>query len=171
MKKLIFGIAALCALVACSSDKDAATKQMLDYKQQWVEITSVIDAEAIDAEGFDAWYNTLSNIELRDVNKAIDQFDASYNEADHWYKNLSDDEQEAATEAAKTWEQENVALQHQVELFCTNILEVNLDELALIKVWAPKEEVKEEVATEEAPAEETAEKVEEDANAKPSQQQ
>ena len=136
MKKLIFGIAALCALVACSSDKDAATKQMLDYKQQWVEITSVIDAEAIDAEGFDAWYNTLSNIELRDVNKAIDQFDASYNEADHWYKNLSDDEQEAATEAAKTWEQENVALQHQVELFCTYILDLNL-----VWKWNKKEKI------------------------------
>ena len=126
MKRLFFGIVALCVLVACSGDKGAAEKQMADYKQQWVDITSVVDAEAIDAEGFDAWYNALSNIELRNVNKAIDKFEASYKEVDHWYKNLKNDEQEAARNAAIKWERENVAAQHQVELFCTEILDLNL---------------------------------------------
>ncbi len=104
-------------LVACSEDKSAAEKQMLDYKAEWVEITSVVDAEAVEEMGFDAWYNTLTNIVVRDLDAAKEAFDASYEEVEHWYKSLSDGEQEAVRVAGEKWEKDNPALQTQIELF------------------------------------------------------
>lgn len=111
--------------VACSEDKSAAEKQMLDYKAEWVEITSVVDAQAVEDMGFEAWYNTLSNSDVRAVYEAVDRFDASYTEVDHWYKNLSDGEQSAARAAGEKWERENTAEQRQIELFAENLLDVD----------------------------------------------
>lgn len=103
--------------VACSEDKSAAEKQMTDYKAEWVEITSVVDAEAVEEMGFDAWYNTLTNSDVRDLDAAKEAFDASYEEVEHWYKSLSDGEQEAARATGEKWEKDNPALQQQIELF------------------------------------------------------
>lgn len=126
MKRVIYALLAVAMLVACSEDKAAAEKQMADYKAQWVEITSLMDAKAVELLGFDAWYNTLTNSEVRDLNAAKEAFDASYEEVEHWYKNLSDGEQEAARAAGVKWEEENPALQTQIELFEAHIV-VNED--------------------------------------------
>lgn len=117
MKRVLYMLLATTMLVACSEDKSAAEKQMLDYKAEWVEITSVVDAEAVEEMGFDAWYNTLTNIVVRDLDAAKEAFDASYEEVEHWYKSLSDGEQEAVRVAGEKWEKDNPALQTQIELF------------------------------------------------------
>ena len=117
MKRVLYMLLATTMFVACSEDKTAAEKQMTDYKAEWVEITSVVDAEAVENMGFDAWYNTLTNSDVRDLDAAKEAFDASYEEVEHWYKSLSDGEQEAARVAGEKWEKENPALQTQIELF------------------------------------------------------
>lgn len=122
MKRVIYALLATTLLVACSEDKTAAEKQMTDYKAEWVEITSLMDATAVEYMGFDAWYNTLTNSVVRDLDAAKDAFDASYEEVEHWYKSLSDGEQEAARAAGEKWEMENPALQKQIELFETYVV-------------------------------------------------
>lgn len=117
MKRVIYALLATTMFVACSEDKTAAEKQMTDYKAEWVEITSLMDAEAVESMGFEAWYNTLTNSYVRDLDAAKEAFDASYEEVEHWYKSLSDGEQEAARVAGEKWEKENPALQTQIELF------------------------------------------------------
>ena len=117
MKRVLYMLLATTMLVACSEDKSAAEKQMTDYKAEWVEITSLMDAEAVESMGFEAWYNTLTNSYVRDLDAAKEAFDASYEEVEHWYKSLSDGEQEAARVAGEKWEKENPALQTQIELF------------------------------------------------------
>lgn len=117
MKRVLYMLLATTMFVACSEDKSAAEKQMTDYKAEWVEITSLVDAEAVEEMGFDAWYNTLTNIVVRDLDAAKEAFDASYEEVEHWYKSLSDGEQEAARAAGEKWEKDNSALQKQIELF------------------------------------------------------
>lgn len=117
MKRVLYMLLATTILVACSEDKSAAEKQMTDYKAEWVEITSVVDAQAVEEMGFDAWYNTLTNSDVRDLDAAKEAFDASYEEVEHWYKSLSDGEQEAARAAGEKWEKDNPALQTQIELF------------------------------------------------------
>ena len=117
MKRVFYALLATTMFVACSEDKTAAEKQMTDYKAEWVEITSLMDAEAVESMGFEAWYNTLTNSYVRDLDAAKEAFDASYEEVEHWYKSLSDGEQEAARVAGEKWEKENPALQTQIELF------------------------------------------------------
>lgn len=117
MKRVIYALLATTMFVACSEDKTVAEKQMTDYKAEWVEITSLMDAEAVESMGFEAWYNTLTNSYVRDLDAAKEAFDASYEEVEHWYKSLSDGEQEAARVAGEKWEKENPALQTQIELF------------------------------------------------------
>lgn len=117
MKRVIYALLATTMLVACSEDKTAAEKQMVDYKAEWVEITSLMDAGAVELMGFDAWYNTLTNSAVRDLDIAKDAFNASYEDVEHWYKSLSDGEQEAARVAGEKWEEENPVMQKQIELF------------------------------------------------------
>jgi hypothetical protein len=141
MKRLLFVVLAATMFVACTKDTGAAEKQMTEYKAQWSEITSLLDAEVVDAEGFDAWYNTLTNSEVRDLYAAVDELSLSYEEAEHWYKNLSDAEQKAVRTVAEAWEVENPALQLQVELFAENMLGVKFKKddcpMPLLKVYYP----------------------------------
>ena len=153
MKRVLFVMLAAAMFVACNKDTGAAEKQMTEYKAQWGEMTSLLDVEAIEAEGFDAWYNTLTNSEVRDLYVAVDDFSQSYEEAEHWYKNLSDDEQKAVRAVAEAWEVENAALQMQVELFAEELLGVEFDadnqeecSMPLLKFYYP--EVVEEDAAE-----------------------
>ena len=124
MKRLLFVVLAATMFVACTKDTGAAEKQMTEYKAQWSEITSLLDAEAVVAEGFDAWYNTLTNSEVRDLYAAVDELSLSYEEAEHWYKNLSDAEQQAVRTVAEAWEVENPALQLQIECFAEILMGV-----------------------------------------------
>lgn len=133
MKRLLFVVLAATMFVACTKDTGAAEKQMTEYKAQWSEITSLLDAEAVDAEGFDAWYNTLTNSEVRDLYAAVDELSLSYEEAEHWYKNLSDAEQQAVRTVAEAWEVENPALQLQVELFAEILMGVEFPKLEELK--------------------------------------
>ena len=126
MKRLLFIVLAATMFVACTKDTGAAEKQMTEYKAQWSEITSLLDAEAVEAEGFDAWYNTLTNSEVRDLNAAVEKLGASFEAAEHWYKNLSDADQKVALETAEAWEKQNPALQLQVELFVENLMECDM---------------------------------------------
>ena len=126
MKRLLVFVLAAAVFVACNQQKGAADVEMNEYKVEWSEITSLIDAEAVEAEGFDAWYNTLTNSEVRDLDAAAEKLGASIEAAEHWYKNLSDADQKVALAAAEAWEQENPALQLQVELFAVNMLGVVL---------------------------------------------
>lgn len=147
MKRVLFVVLAAAMFVACTKDTGAAEKQMTEYKAQWSEITSLLDAEAVDAEGFDAWYNTLTNSEVRALGAAAEELAASYAEAEHWYKNLSDAEQQAVRMVAEAWEVENPALQLQVELFAENLVDVDMpllklcaEELAEVSVEEPEVE-------------------------------
>jgi hypothetical protein len=141
MKRAFLLLLAATMFVACGEQKGNAAAEMNNYKAEWSEITSLLDAEAVEAEGFDAWYNTLTNSEVRNLYAAAEKFGESCKDAEHWYKNLSDADQDVALDAAKTWEQENPALQLQVELFAANMLGVNLDSdetMPLLKVYAPE---------------------------------
>ena len=157
----MFVALAVMMFVACAKDTGAAEKQMTEYKAEWCNITSLLDVEAVEAEGFDAWYDTLTNSQVRDVNAAAETLGESFDAAEHWYKNLSDADQKVARAAAEAWEQENPVLQLQVELFAVNMLGVDLkakDVMPLIRVSAPvvEEEIAEEVVEVET-AEEVAE--------------
>ena len=161
MKHILFVALAVMMFVACAKDTGAAEKQMTEYKAEWCNITSLLDVEAVEAEGFDAWYDTLTNSQVRDVNAAAETLGESFDAAEHWYKNLSDADQKVARAAAEAWEQENPVLQLQVELFAVNMLGVDLkakDVMPLIRVSAPvvEEEIAEEVVEVET-AEEVAE--------------
>lgn len=145
MKRLLFVVLAATMFVACTKDTGAAEKQMTEYKAQWSEITSLLDAEAVVAEGFDAWYNTLTNSEVRDLYAAVDELSLSYEEAEHWYKNLSDAEQKAVRTVAEAWEVENPASQLQIECFAENLMGVKFDAkkqdkctMPLLKVYYPE---------------------------------
>ena len=126
MKRLLVFVLAAAVFVACNQQKNAADVEMNEYKAEWSEITSLLDAEAVEAEGFDAWYNTLTNSEVRDLNAAVEKLGASFEAAEHWYKNLSDADQKVALEAAEAWEKQNPALQLQVELFVENLMECDM---------------------------------------------
>ena len=126
MKRVLLVMLAAAMFVACGQQKGKADVEMNNYKAEWCEITSLLDAEAVEAEGFDAWYDTLTNSEVRNLNAAAEKLDESYKSAEHWYKNLSDADQKVALAAAEAWEQENPALQLQVELFAVNMLGVVL---------------------------------------------
>ena len=154
MKRLLFVVLAATMFVACTKDTGAAEKQMTEYKAEWSEITSLLNVEAVEAEGFDAWFNTLTNSEVRDLYAAVDELSLSYEEAEHWYKNLSDAEQKAVRAVAEVWEVENPASQLQIELFVENLMG---DDMPLLKVYIPAvEEVEEqpEVATDAPEVEE-----------------
>jgi hypothetical protein len=173
MKRILFVALAAMMFVACNKEAGSAATQMTDYKEQWVETTALFDAEAVERDGFDAWYNTLTNVEVRNLYAAVDAMNLSYDEAEHWYKNLSDEQQKAARAAAEAWEVENPAQQLQVELFAEIMLGVEFDEvkqksgeecaMPLLKVYYPKA-VKETpeavVEVVEAPAAEAVEVVE-----------
>ena len=155
MKRVLFMMLAAALFVACSQQKGAADVEVNNYKAEWSEITSLLDAEAVEAEGFDAWYNTLTNTQVRDMDAAAEKLSKSFDAAEHWYKNLSDADQKVARATAEAWEQENPALQLQVELFAENMLGIDLtakDAMPLGRVSAP---VVVEEATEVETAEET----------------
>ena len=126
MKRLLVFVLAAAVFVACNQQKSAADVEMNEYKVEWSEITTLIDAEAVEAEGFDAWYNTLTNSEVRDLDAASEKLGASFEAAEHWYKNLSDADQKVALETAEAWEKQNPALQLQVELFVENLMECDM---------------------------------------------
>lgn len=126
MKRVLLVMLAATMFVACGQQKGDAAAEMNNYKAEWSEITSLLDAEAVEAEGFDAWYDTLTNSEVRNLNAAAEKLDESYKSAERWYKNLSDADQKVALAAAEAWEQENPALQLQVELLAVNMLGVVL---------------------------------------------
>ena len=169
---------ALAALmfVACNKETGSAATQMTDYKTQWVETIALFDAEAVQRDGFDVWYNTLTNSEVRDLYAAVDAMNLSYSEVEHWYKNLSDEQQKAALDAAEAWEMENPAEQLQLQLFAEIMLGVEFDKklkdgkectMPLLKVYYPKTvEAADDVAQEgaEQPAE-VVDAVEESADA------
>ena len=102
MKRILFVALAAMMFVACNKEAGSAATQMTDYKKQWVETTALFDAEAVERDGFEAWYNTLTNVEVRNLDAAVDAMNLSYDEVEHWYKNLSDEQQKAAREAAET---------------------------------------------------------------------
>lgn len=159
MKRVLFMMLAAAMFVACSQQKGAADVEMNNYKAEWSEITSLLDVAVVEAEGFDAWYDTLTNSQVRDVNAAAVTLGESFDAAEHWYKNLSDADQKVARAAAEAWEQENPVLQLQVELFAENMLGIDLsakDVMPLIRVSTP---VVEEEAAEEVVEVETAEEV------------
>ena len=154
MKRILFVALAVMMFVACAKDTGAAEKQMTEYKAEWCNITSLLNVEAVEAEGFDAWYNTLTNSEVRDLYAAVDELSLSYDKAEHWYKSLSDAEQKAVRVVAEAWEVENPASQLQIELFVESLMG---DDMPLLKVYIPAvEEVEEqpEVATDAPEAEE-----------------
>ncbi|MBR5200830.1 MAG: hypothetical protein IKW31_03665 [Alistipes sp.] len=139
MKRLLVFVLAAAVFVACNQQKGAADVEMNEYKVEWSEITSLIDAEAVEAEGFDAWYNTLTNSEVRDLDAAAEKLGASFEAAEHWYKNLSDADQKVALETAEAWEKQNPALQLQVELFVENLMECDMPLLKVYVVEALEE--------------------------------
>ena len=139
MKRLLVFVLAAAVFVACNQQKGAADVEMNEYKVEWSEITSLIDAEAVEAEGFDAWYNTLTNSEVRDLDAAAEKLGASFEAAEHWYKNLSDADQKVALETAEAWEKQNPALQSQVELFVENLMECDMPLLKVYVVEASEE--------------------------------
>ena len=160
MKRVLFMMLATAMFVACGQQKGAADVEMNNYKAEWSEITSLLDVAVVEAEGFDAWYDTLTNSEVRDVNAAAETLGESFAAAEHWYKNLSDADQKVARATAEAWEQENPVLQLQVELFAVNMLGIDLtakDVMPLIKVSAPV--VVEEAAEVETVEETTVEEV------------
>ena len=173
MKRILFVALAALMFVACNKETGSAATQMTDYKTQWVETIALFDAEAVQRDGFDVWYNTLTNSEVRDLYAAVDAMNLSYNEVEHWYKNLSDAQQKAALDAAEAWEMENPAEQLQLQLFAEIMLGVEFDKkkqkdgeqctMPLLKVYYPKavEETPEAVVeVVEAPAAEAVEVVE-----------
>ena len=177
MKRIFFVALAALMFVACNKETGSAATQMTDYKTQWVETIALFDAEAVQRDGFDVWYNTLTNSEVRDLYAAVDAMNLSYNEVEHWYKNLSDEQQKAALDAAEAWEMEHPAEQLQLQLFAEIMLGVEFDKkkqkdgeqctMPLLKVYYPKAvKAADDAAQEgaEQPAED-ADRVEESADA------
>ena len=172
MKRILFVALAALMFVACNKGSGSAATQMTDYKTQWVETIALFDAEAVQRDGFDVWYNTLTNSEVRGLYAAVDAMNLSYNEVEHWYKNLSDEQQKAALDAAEAWEMEHPAEQLQLQLFAEIMLGVEFDKkkqkdgectMPLLNVYYPKAvEAAPEAVVEvvEAPAAEAVEVVE-----------
>ena len=173
MKRILFIALAALMFVACNKESGSAATQMTDYKTQWVETIALFDAEAVQRDGFNVWYNTLTNSEVRDLYAAVDAMNLSYNEVEHWYKNLSDEQQKAALDAAEAWEMEHPAEQLQLQLFAEIMLGVEFDKkkqkdgeqctMPLLKIYCPKAvEAAPEAVVEvvEAPAAEAVEVVE-----------
>lgn len=127
MRYMFMMLLASLMFVACGDDKAGAEKKMNSYKAEWAEIASVVDVEAVNAVGFDAWYDGLTNSQVRDLNDATDKLAKSYAEAENWYKNLSDNEQDAAEAVAVKWEKENATKQHQIEIMAEEMLDAEFN--------------------------------------------
>ena len=136
-------------MVACAGSNGDAKKESVEYKEKAATITSAIDVATVEASGFEAWYNSLSNIDIRNLNNAAEEFEALGKEVSKWYDMLGDDAQTKALDAAKSWSEENVDKQKSINIF---VWEVMQDKSGIHPIIAGEVPTNKEAANPEEPA-------------------
>lgn len=148
MKRLLFMLVAV-AMVACTGSSGDAKKESVEYKEKAATIASAVDVATVEASGFEAWYNSLSNIDIRNLNNAAKELEALGKEVSKWYDMLGDDAQTKASDAAKSWSEENVDKQKAINIF---VWEVMQDKSGIHPIIAGEVTANKEEANPEEPA-------------------
>lgn len=116
------------AIYNLDADVDA---YMAWYDMLVVENAEKVDAKTVEAAAafdahFDAWYDSLTNTDIKELAAARTKFEAAYAEAVDWYNRLSDDEQQGATKALAEWEEENFESQATMIIFAVKVADMDV---------------------------------------------